>query len=133
VPIRKIGHKVQQETIMDYEVDQTAFETPRKHRAQRTIARQPATMPKAAAFKSLYDEEMDRRYDEGMARAAADTFKKQDPVRDMRKQSVYLPTEILKEMHAEALRQDRSLSWIVQMTWRLARTKVALFPGVPGR
>ena len=33
---------------------------------------------------------------------------------DKRKQSLYFPEEMLKEIGAEATRQDRSLSWIVQ-------------------
>ena len=33
---------------------------------------------------------------------------------DKRKQSLYFPEEMLKEIQEEATRQDRSLSWIVQ-------------------
>ena len=33
---------------------------------------------------------------------------------DKRKQSLYFPEEMLKEIQDEANRQDRSLSWIVQ-------------------
>ena len=33
---------------------------------------------------------------------------------DKRKQSLYFPEEMLKEIQDEATRQDRSLSWIVQ-------------------
>jgi uncharacterized small protein (TIGR04563 family) len=41
-----------------------------------------------------------------------------------RKQSLYFPEEMLKEIGAEATRQDRSLSWIVQRAWRAARKDI---------
>jgi uncharacterized small protein (TIGR04563 family) len=47
---------------------------------------------------------------------------------DARKQSLYFPDEMLREIQESALRQDRSLSWIVQQAWRLARARVASFP-----
>ncbi len=34
------------------------------------------------------------------------------------RQSLYFPKEILEEIKAEALRQDRSLSWIIQKAWQ---------------
>ena len=43
---------------------------------------------------------------------------------DKRKQSLYFPEAMLKEISAEATRQDRSLSWIVQKAWRLARREL---------
>lgn len=49
---------------------------------------------------------------------------------DKRKQSLYFPEEMLKEIQAEANRQDRSLSWIVQQAWRIARGEIARFPSV---
>ncbi len=48
---------------------------------------------------------------------------------DKRKQSLYFPADVLVEIQAEADRQDRSLSWIVQQAWRLARAKIAKTPG----
>ena len=36
----------------------------------------------------------------------------------------------LKEIQDEANRQDRSLSWIVQQAWRIARTEIMRFPSV---
>jgi uncharacterized small protein (TIGR04563 family) len=51
---------------------------------------------------------------------------------DKRKQSLYFPEEMLQEIGHEALRQDRSLSWIVQQAWRLARDRVQHMPGVDG-
>lgn len=49
---------------------------------------------------------------------------------DKRKQSLYLPEEMLKEIQDEANRQDRSLSWIVQQAWRIARSEIMRFPSV---
>ncbi len=49
---------------------------------------------------------------------------------DKRKQSLYFPEEMLKEIQEEATRQDRSLSWIVQQAWRNAREKIARMPGM---
>lgn len=47
---------------------------------------------------------------------------------DKRKQSLYFPEEMLREIQEEALRQDRSLSWIMQMAWKLARAEVQRMP-----
>ena len=43
---------------------------------------------------------------------------------DKRKQSLYFPEEMLKEIQDEAARQDRSLSWIVQKAWKAARMEI---------
>lgn len=48
---------------------------------------------------------------------------------DKRKQSLYFPMEMLEEIRQEAARQDRSLSWIVQKAWKVARTELAKYPG----
>jgi len=47
---------------------------------------------------------------------------------DARKQSLYFPEELLTQMQEEAIRQDRSLSWIVQRAWLLARERIAKLP-----
>jgi uncharacterized small protein (TIGR04563 family) len=47
---------------------------------------------------------------------------------DKRKQSLYFPEEMLKEIQAEATRQDRSLSWIVQKAWRSSRKEIGKYP-----
>ncbi len=47
---------------------------------------------------------------------------------DKRKQSLYFPEEYLEEIRAESLRQDRSMSWIVQKAWEIARETVRQFP-----
>jgi uncharacterized small protein (TIGR04563 family) len=49
---------------------------------------------------------------------------------DKRKQSLYFPEEMLKEIGHEATRQDRSLSWIVQRAWQAARKEIKTIPSV---
>ncbi|MCC6995859.1 MAG: TIGR04563 family protein [Deltaproteobacteria bacterium] len=49
---------------------------------------------------------------------------------DKRKQSLYFPEEMLREIQEEANRQDRSLSWIVQKAWKIARKEIMKFPSV---
>jgi uncharacterized small protein (TIGR04563 family) len=49
---------------------------------------------------------------------------------DKRKQSLYFPEEMLQEIGAEATRQDRSLSWIVQKAWKAARKDIRSSPAV---
>jgi uncharacterized small protein (TIGR04563 family) len=49
---------------------------------------------------------------------------------DKRKQSLYFPEEMLREIQEEATRQDRSLSWIMQQAWRSARGQIAKMPGM---
>lgn len=49
---------------------------------------------------------------------------------DKRKQSLYFPEEMLQEITAEAARQDRSLSWIVQKAWKIARREITKYPSV---
>ena len=49
---------------------------------------------------------------------------------DKRKQSLYFPEEMLKEIGDEATRQDRSLSWIVQKAWKAARKDIMNIPSV---
>ena len=49
---------------------------------------------------------------------------------DKRKQSLYFPEDMLQEIQAEAARQDRSLSWIVQKAWKIARKDIMKYPAV---
>ncbi len=51
---------------------------------------------------------------------------------DKRKQSLYFPGDVLQEIQAEAIRQDRSLSWVVQRAWVLARERLTNMPSAPG-
>jgi uncharacterized small protein (TIGR04563 family) len=43
----------------------------------------------------------------------------------VRKHSIYFPAHILAEIGAEAVRLDRSLSWMVQHAWKRARAEIA--------
>jgi uncharacterized small protein (TIGR04563 family) len=43
----------------------------------------------------------------------------------VRKHSIYFPAHLLAEIGAEAVRLDRSLSWMVQHAWRRARLEIA--------
>ena len=49
---------------------------------------------------------------------------------DKRKQSLYFPVAMLEEILDEATRQDRSLSWIVQKAWKIARNEIKKYPSV---
>lgn len=49
---------------------------------------------------------------------------------DKRKQSLYFPVEMLEEIKNEAARQDRSLSWIVQRAWKIARNEIKKIPSI---
>lgn len=50
---------------------------------------------------------------------------------DKLKQSLYFPKDMLEEIRQEAQRLDRSLSWIVQRAWKVAKRDVQLMPGDP--
>lgn len=49
---------------------------------------------------------------------------------DKRKQSLYFPEAMLQEIKDEAARLDRSLSWIVQRAWKIARLEIKKIPSV---
>ena len=49
---------------------------------------------------------------------------------DKRKQSLYFPESMLQEIKEEAARLDRSLSWVVQRAWKLARIEIKKLPSV---
>ena len=51
---------------------------------------------------------------------------------DKRKQSLYFPEAMLQEIKDEANRLDRSLSWVVQRAWKLARVEIKKIPSVDG-
>ena len=46
-----------------------------------------------------------------------------------KKVTLYFNSMMLAETQKEALRQDRSVSWIIQAAWRLARDEVRRMPG----
>ena len=52
------------------------------------------------------------------------------PTTDHRKQSLYFPEDMLEEIQVEAGRQDRSLSWVVQQAWKVARAEIRRMPSV---
>lgn len=47
---------------------------------------------------------------------------------DKLKQSLYFPEDMLLEIRDEAARLDRSLSWVVQRAWKLARKQLRAMP-----
>jgi uncharacterized small protein (TIGR04563 family) len=49
---------------------------------------------------------------------------------DKRKQSLYFPEDMLNEISDEGARLDRSMSWIVQQAWKIARSEIAKIPSV---
>jgi uncharacterized small protein (TIGR04563 family) len=51
---------------------------------------------------------------------------------DKRKQSLYFPESMLQDIRDEAIRQDRSISWMVQIAWSIARERIAQFPNADG-
>jgi uncharacterized small protein (TIGR04563 family) len=53
-------------------------------------------------------------------------------VSQKRKVTLYFNAAMLAETQKEALRQDRSISWIIQAAWRIARDEVKRMPaGLP--
>jgi uncharacterized small protein (TIGR04563 family) len=46
-----------------------------------------------------------------------------------KKVTLYFSTGMLDETQHEAIRQDRSISWIIQAAWRIAREDVRKLPG----
>ena len=49
---------------------------------------------------------------------------------DKRKQSVYIPEAMLSEIKRECEQQERSLSWIIQRAWKIARGEIVKMSGV---
>ena len=45
-----------------------------------------------------------------------------------RKVTLYFNAAMLAETQKEALRQDRSISWIIQAAWKIARDEVKRMP-----
>jgi uncharacterized small protein (TIGR04563 family) len=48
---------------------------------------------------------------------------------DKRRQSLYFPPDMLRDIEAEAIRLDHSTSWVVQRAWRIARKELKKMPG----
>jgi len=49
-----------------------------------------------------------------------------------KKVTLYFSAGVLEETQHEAIRQDRSISWIIQAAWRLSRDEVRRLPGATG-
>jgi uncharacterized small protein (TIGR04563 family) len=50
-----------------------------------------------------------------------------------KKVTLYFNAAMLEETQREALRQDRSISWIIQAAWRIARDELRRMPAaLPG-
>lgn len=45
------------------------------------------------------------------------------------KLTLYFPPELLEEARTEALRQERTVSWILQKAWEFARNEIHKMPG----
>ena len=45
-----------------------------------------------------------------------------------KRQALYFPSDMLKDIQGEAERQDRSISWLIQQAWRIARTELQKVP-----
>jgi uncharacterized small protein (TIGR04563 family) len=50
-----------------------------------------------------------------------------------KKVTLYFSAGMLDETQREAIRQDRSISWIIQAAWRIARDEVQRLPGYGGQ
>jgi uncharacterized small protein (TIGR04563 family) len=50
-----------------------------------------------------------------------------------KKVTLYFSAGMLDETQREAIRQDRSISWIIQAAWRIARDEVQRRPGYGGQ
>ena len=49
-----------------------------------------------------------------------------------KKVTLYFSSGMLEETQREGIRQDRSISWIIQAAWRIAREEVQRLPGYGG-
>jgi len=47
-----------------------------------------------------------------------------------KKLTLYFSEEVLNETKQEALRQDRSVSWILETAWKMSREHVKDLPGI---
>lgn len=47
-----------------------------------------------------------------------------------KKMTLYFPEELIQKTKQEALRHDRSMSWIIEMAWRIAQERIESMPGV---
>lgn len=47
---------------------------------------------------------------------------------ETRRQNLYFPADMLVELQHEAKRQDRSISWLMQQAWKIARAEMRKIP-----
>ena len=45
-----------------------------------------------------------------------------------KRQALYFPSDMLQDIQGEAARQDRSISWLIQQAWRIARNELRKVP-----
>jgi uncharacterized small protein (TIGR04563 family) len=45
-----------------------------------------------------------------------------------KRQALYFPSDMLQDIQGEAERQDRSISWLIQQAWRIARNELRKVP-----
>jgi uncharacterized small protein (TIGR04563 family) len=55
------------------------------------------------------------------------------PPSPKKKVTLYFSSGMLEETQREGIRQDRSISWIIQAAWRIARDEVQRLPGYGGQ
>jgi uncharacterized small protein (TIGR04563 family) len=48
--------------------------------------------------------------------------------RPSRRQALYFPGDMLEELQRESRRQDRSISWLIQQAWKVARGEMRRMP-----
>jgi uncharacterized small protein (TIGR04563 family) len=49
-----------------------------------------------------------------------------------KKVTLYFSAAMLEETQREAIRQDRSISWIIQAAWKISRDEVRKLPSIEG-
>ncbi len=47
---------------------------------------------------------------------------------ETRRQNLYFPADMLAELQQESHRQDRSISWLMQQAWKIARSELRKIP-----
>lgn len=47
---------------------------------------------------------------------------------ETRRQNLYFPSDMLSELQKESTRQDRSISWLIQQAWKIARAELKRVP-----
>lgn len=101
--------------------DRRAF-APFERRSRQTSRRGPATR---ATTKARRERD---RYSSSAGHATLPLMAADKT--DKRKQSLYFPETMLDEIKEEASRLNRSLSWVVQRAWKVARSDVKKLPSV---